>query len=83
MKKPVWIAGATLCGALLFGAGLLVGRQFPAHHFEKMSNSPYLYDTTTGSVCTYDWERASVSPPAIDLSAAFGEKPSHIPFCNR
>jgi hypothetical protein len=36
-----------------FGSGLLVGRQFPAHHFEKMENSHYLLDTSTGHVCDF------------------------------
>jgi hypothetical protein len=37
------------CGAV-FGAGLLVGRQFPAHHFERFGDS-YLLDSATGKVC--------------------------------
>ena len=51
MNKFVWIAGATLSGAILFGAGLLVGRQFPAHRYEHLGNGPYLYDSATGRVC--------------------------------
>jgi len=34
-----------------FGSGLLVGRQFPAHRFERFGESWYVLDTTTGRVC--------------------------------
>jgi hypothetical protein len=44
------ISGGVVIG---FGSGFLVGRQFPAHHFEKMENSHYLYDTSTGHVCDF------------------------------
>lgn len=37
---------------ILFGSGVLVGRQFPAHRFERIGQTPYLLDTATGSVCT-------------------------------
>ena len=52
MKEIVWIAGATLSGAILFGAGLLVGRQFPAHHYQELGNTSRLFDSTTGHVCS-------------------------------
>ncbi len=39
--------------AVGFAGGFLVGRQVPAHHFEKMENSHYLYDTSTGHVCDF------------------------------
>jgi hypothetical protein len=35
----------------VFGLGILVGRQFPAHHFERFGQSAYLYDVTTGKMC--------------------------------
>jgi hypothetical protein len=38
------------CGAG-FGSGLLIGRQYPAHHFVRFGNSSYLLDPTTGKVC--------------------------------
>src|ERR1700691_3579661 len=38
--------------AIVFGSGCLVGRQFPAHHFERMGESWYVLDTTTGKVCS-------------------------------
>lgn len=37
--------------AVGFGSGLLVGRQFPAHRFERLGESWYVMDTTTGRVC--------------------------------
>lgn len=77
MKKIVWIAGATLSGAILFGAGLLVGRQFPAHHFERLQNSSYLYDSTTGHVC----QSVPDTSASNDKSAwYFGQ--GTIPLCN-
>jgi hypothetical protein len=42
------ILGAGVVG---FGSGLLVGRQFPAHRYEKFGNTSYLLDPTTGKVC--------------------------------
>jgi len=44
----VLISGACVVG---FGSGLLVGRQFPAHHFEQFGNPSYLLDTSTGKIC--------------------------------
>jgi hypothetical protein len=43
------VSGAVVIG---FGSGLLVGRQYPAHHFERMGESWYVLDTTTGKVCS-------------------------------
>jgi hypothetical protein len=33
------------------GVGILVGRQYPAHHFERMGDSQFMVDTTTGTTC--------------------------------
>jgi hypothetical protein len=51
MKKTFWILSGVFCAVLLFGSGLLVGRQFPAHHYEKIPESPFLFDSSTGHVC--------------------------------
>lgn len=51
MKKLFWVFSGAFCAVLLFGSGLLVGRQFPAHHYEKIPESPYLFDSSTGHVC--------------------------------
>jgi hypothetical protein len=42
------IAGGVAVG---FGSGLLVGRQFPAHRFERFGETRFLLDPTTGKVC--------------------------------
>jgi hypothetical protein len=42
------ISGAVAAG---FGSGLLIGRQFPAHHYERFGETRYLLDSTTGKVC--------------------------------
>lgn len=46
-----WIAWAALAGVWLFTAGFLVGRAMPASRFEKLDNSRFLYDSSTGRVC--------------------------------
>ena len=51
MQRSILIIGA-ITAPILFCAGLLVGRQFPAHHYERFGTSVYLYDTSTGRVCT-------------------------------
>jgi hypothetical protein len=77
----VLISGACIVG---FGSGLLVGRQFPAHHYERFGNSSYLLDPATGKVCDpfktqNDPQPASKSTP--DLSDLFSPKPSGPPSC--
>jgi hypothetical protein len=45
--------GIGVAGSIvLFVAGLLIGREFPMHHYERFGQSPYLYDTSTGKICT-------------------------------
>jgi hypothetical protein len=48
-----WILAVALAGSLGlgFGSGLLVGRQFPAKHYERFGTSTYLYDVSTGKLC--------------------------------
>jgi hypothetical protein len=53
MKTAFWIPTAGLSALLLFGAGVLVGREFPVHHFEKIPQLPYLLDSSTGKICDY------------------------------
>lgn len=52
-RRFLWMCGAALILAvsLGFGSGLLVGRQFPARHFERFGNSSYLLDPSTGRIC--------------------------------
>jgi hypothetical protein len=51
MKIWIWAVTGSLAGLYLFGSGLLLGREMPAHHFERFGNSHYLFDTATGRVC--------------------------------
>jgi len=46
-----WIAFGVLAGIWLFGAGLLIGRQMPAHRFERFGTTGYLLDASTGRLC--------------------------------
>lgn len=41
---------AIACG-MGFGSGLLIGRKFPAHTFQRFGDTRYLLDATTGKVC--------------------------------
>jgi hypothetical protein len=50
VRTWVWIIFVSLAGLYLFGAGLLLGREMPTHHFERFG-SHNLFDTTTGRVC--------------------------------
>ncbi len=67
MKPLLYISGAALC-LILFGSGMLVGREFPSHRYEKISTGPYLLDVSTGRVCFVflDW---SVDPTSETLKA--------------
>jgi hypothetical protein len=49
--KKKWVLIACGVSIISFGAGLLVGRQFPAHHYIRFAESRYLLDTSTGKVC--------------------------------
>jgi hypothetical protein len=42
------VLGAVAVG---FGSGLLVGRHFPAHSFQKYGETRYLLDPATGKIC--------------------------------
>jgi hypothetical protein len=47
-----WIAAVLACAAF-FGGGFLIGRLFPAHHYEHLAGGPdfMLFDTATGKPC--------------------------------
>jgi hypothetical protein len=51
MKPWLMVVALVGCLAIGFGSGLLVGRQFPAHHFERFGSSSYLLESTTGTLC--------------------------------
>lgn len=52
-KGVTLFVGIVFCACGLgFAFGVLIGRQFPAHHFERFGESGfYLLDSTTGRVC--------------------------------
>lgn len=89
MTKPFWISSSIFGAVLLFGSGVLVGRQFPAHHFERVPNTPYLFDSSTGHMChTFTHEDgtpytsmekylATLPEPENDAKA----QKTTIPFC--
>ncbi len=37
--------------AFALTGGFLLGRQFPAHHYEPWREARWAYDTTTGKIC--------------------------------
>ena len=60
-----------------FGSGLLIGRQLPAHRFERFGESWYVLDSTTGKVCN-PLKDPNANP--TDLSDLFPpNKPATIP----
>jgi hypothetical protein len=48
-RKIALIASAV--AAFMFIAGALVGRQFPAHRYERFGSTFYVLDVTTGIIC--------------------------------
>ena len=50
MKREIVLATVTFVVAA--SGGFLLGRQFPAHHYEPWKNSSLLLDTATGRVCS-------------------------------
>ena len=50
-KTAVWAIVVGLALGVGFGSGLLVGRQFPSHRFERFGESRYLMEPATGRVC--------------------------------
>jgi hypothetical protein len=57
-----------------FGSGLLVGRQFPVHRFERFGESRFLLDPTTGRVCD-PFKNPSESGNPIDQTLANNASP--------
>jgi hypothetical protein len=53
---------AIACG-MGFGSGLLIGRKFPAHTFQRFGDTRYLFDAATGKVCDpFKDPKASTNP---------------------
>jgi hypothetical protein len=36
---------------ILFGSGLLVGREIPRRHYERLPDTSFVFDDSTGAVC--------------------------------
>ena len=52
MKDSLLSSLLLVCVVLvLFGSGFLVGREFPRHHYERIPDSSYFIDTSTGKAC--------------------------------
>ena len=47
----LFIAIIVIACTVGFGSGLLVGRKFPSHNFQKFGETKYVFDPTTGKVC--------------------------------
>lgn len=92
----ILILGATALG---FGCGLLVGRQFPSHRFERFGESWYVLDTTTGKACNpfkdpnaptnpFDQVLPNNQPSSSDPYAPYGghevkPAPNYPPQCGK
>jgi hypothetical protein len=69
------ISGTVAVG---FGSGLLVGRQFPSHRFERFGESWYVLDATTGKVCN-PFKDPNTSTTVLDLLAPSPQPKSGAP----
>jgi hypothetical protein len=82
-----WLPVIVLAALCLFGTGFLLGRQNPAHHFERLGSRD-LFDTTTGHVCNVYPPPQDAAPPAtdpyggLDLPHAAKDEKSSFPSCN-
>jgi hypothetical protein len=77
MKRRILIALSALA---LAGASFATCRASPAHHYQQLGQSRYLYDQSTGSVCSSVKETGST---ALDhLRSQMGlPVPSTVPQC--
>jgi hypothetical protein len=72
-----------IAASLAFGGGLLVGRQFPAHHFERFGETAFLYDTSSGRMCNPfkdDNPYAEFGGQPVVANAKAGD---YLPKCER
>jgi hypothetical protein len=63
-----WITVAGVACLWFFAAGLFIGRALPAHRFERLGNSPYLLDTSTGALCNAFPATTVKNPDGFDLA---------------
>src|ERR1700722_11225857 len=74
MKNVLAVAFAMV----LFGSGVLVGRNFPAHHFQPLhEGSTYLLDTSTGKVCEEVLQPATSGTTPDAATQYFNQLNSH------
>jgi hypothetical protein len=68
---------------------LLVGRQFPAHRFERFGDTHYLLDPTTGRVCDpFKIPNANPVDQALSTYSGYGPplpspSPNNPPPCGK
>jgi len=66
--KNEWIISAAVGISLLgFGSGFFTGQRFPVHHYTQFAQSSYLYDMSTGRVCTITRSEIGAPPPGFVL----------------
>jgi hypothetical protein len=73
-----------IAAGLGFGSGLLVGRQFPAHHWRQIEGTAYLYDSSTGQPCSAlknPRESSNLFDQAAGAPAA--KSPGYPPPCGK
>jgi hypothetical protein len=67
------LVGVALVACIVgLGFGLLIGRHFPAHGYQKYGETRYLLDSATGKLC--DPFKDPKNPVTVDPFAAFGGK---------
>ncbi len=68
----------TLLCVLVFGAGFLLGRKFPARHYDKYGSGPLLVNSSTGKICNPLKSAQEAARNARDKSdaAIFGQQPA-------
>lgn len=65
MKASVLAIALVGCLGIGFGSGLLVGRQFPVHHYVRFGNvGRLLLDPATGRVCD-PWNDPTATPVMV------------------
>jgi hypothetical protein len=81
----------SIASIVLFGSGLLVGREFPRKHFQLLrENSYFLLDSSTGHLCVLDlpnsdYVSATSTPNLVDqaVQSSQGKTPVNMPNCEK
>lgn len=92
-KKPVLLGIAFGIALVAFPSGFLLGRRFPAHHYQALGPQSWnlIIDTSTGRVCDVRTPTARAgNAKAPDPFANFGGQPApfsaplapeRVPYC--